>query len=120
MSQVIELNTKYLSIVWFLGSQIGLMRGGKLLAEESPARLLELFHTDTLEEVFLILSKNQEEGRINRALEAANNPDHNANRVIDNASSTTSVATFDIGYSSKEVCGLFLTCKLLKLIFFRS
>lgn len=96
------------------------MRGGKLLAEESPARLLELFHTDTLEEVFLILSKNQEEGRINRALEAANTPDHNANRVIDNASSTTSVATFDIAYSSKEVCGLFLTCKLLKLIFFRS
>lgn len=85
------------------------MRDGKLLAEESPARLLQLFHTDTLEEAFLILSRNQEEGRINRALEAANHPDHNANRVLDSASSTTSIATFDIAYSSKEVWDLFLT-----------
>ncbi|XP_076266668.1 ABC transporter G family member 23-like [Rhynchophorus ferrugineus] len=41
--------------------KIGLMRNGKLLAEESPAKLLTHYHTDTLEEVFLELSKAQEE-----------------------------------------------------------
>lgn len=45
-------------------NRIGLMRNGKLLAEESPERLMNLFGTDTLEEVFLILSRQQEEGRL--------------------------------------------------------
>ncbi|XP_066145077.1 ABC transporter G family member 23-like [Euwallacea fornicatus] len=78
--------------------KIGLMRGGKLLAEESPARLLEAFHTDTLEEAFLILSRNQDEGRINDAIETVNRPSENG--VL--GSSDASVATFDIAYSSKE------------------
>ncbi|KAL1498317.1 hypothetical protein ABEB36_009133 [Hypothenemus hampei] len=79
--------------------KIGLMRGGKLLAEESPARLLSLFQTDTLEEAFLILSRNQEEGRINRVIEAANIS--NGNGSMQSVSST-SVSSFNIAYDSKE------------------
>ncbi|XP_017786452.1 PREDICTED: ABC transporter G family member 23-like [Nicrophorus vespilloides] len=45
-------------------NKIGLMREGRLLAEESPERLLRIFDTDTLENVFLILSRQQEEGRL--------------------------------------------------------
>ncbi|XP_076241757.1 ABC transporter G family member 23 [Calliopsis andreniformis] len=41
---------------------IGLMRGGKLLAEESPTKLMEMHNVDTLEEVFLKLSKRQNMG----------------------------------------------------------
>lgn len=43
-------------------SIIGLMRGGKFLAEESPTRLMEMHNTDTLENVFLKLSKRQNMG----------------------------------------------------------
>ncbi|CAG9760962.1 unnamed protein product [Ceutorhynchus assimilis] len=81
-------------------NKIGLMRNGKLLAEESPARLLQLFHTETLEEAFLILSRNQEDGIINSVMEACNR--QNGNGVIESASSTTSVATFDMAYGSKD------------------
>lgn len=43
-------------------SIIGLMRGGKFLAEESPTRLMEMHHMDTLEGVFLKLSRRQNMG----------------------------------------------------------
>jgi hypothetical protein len=35
------------------------MRNGTLLAEDSPAELLKLYHCNTLEEVFLLLSRKQ-------------------------------------------------------------
>ncbi|XP_050310195.1 ABC transporter G family member 23-like isoform X2 [Anthonomus grandis grandis] len=80
--------------------KIGLMRGGKLLAEESPARLLQLFQVESLEEAFLILSRNQEEGRINSALEGANRSN---GTTLESASSTTSVANSDVvTYGSKD------------------
>ncbi|CAL7937625.1 unnamed protein product [Xylocopa violacea] len=41
---------------------IGLMRGGKLLAEESPTKLMEMHNLDSLEDVFLKLSKRQNMG----------------------------------------------------------
>lgn len=41
---------------------IGLMRGGKFLAEESPTKLMEMHRMDTLEDVFLKLSKRQNMG----------------------------------------------------------
>ncbi|KAG7190247.1 hypothetical protein KM043_006366 [Ampulex compressa] len=41
---------------------IGLMRGGKFLAEESPTKLMEMHGVDTLEEVFLKLSRRQNMG----------------------------------------------------------
>ncbi|XP_066603783.1 ABC transporter G family member 23 [Prorops nasuta] len=41
---------------------IGLMRGGKFLAEESPRRLMDMHRLDTLEDVFLKLSKRQNMG----------------------------------------------------------
>ncbi|KAJ8957482.1 hypothetical protein NQ317_014263 [Molorchus minor] len=84
--------------------KIGLMREGRLLAEESPARLLSIFHTDTLEEVFLILSRRQEEGQL-QALNAVVTDDQN-NTVMDRTESTTSVstvATFDIGHGSTDI-----------------
>ncbi|XP_030750299.1 ABC transporter G family member 23-like isoform X1 [Sitophilus oryzae] len=40
--------------------KIGLMRGGRLLAETSPANLLSHFHTDSLETAFLELCKAQD------------------------------------------------------------
>ncbi|XP_076266304.1 ABC transporter G family member 23-like isoform X2 [Rhynchophorus ferrugineus] len=80
--------------------RIGLMRGGKLLAEESPARLLTFFQTETLEEAFLILSRKQEEGRLNNVME--NIIKDNEQNGIEPAGSVTSVATFDIAYGSKD------------------
>ncbi|XP_014480825.1 PREDICTED: ABC transporter G family member 23 [Dinoponera quadriceps] len=41
---------------------IGLMRSGKFLAEESPTKLMEMHRLDTLEDVFLKLSKKQNLG----------------------------------------------------------
>ena len=41
---------------------IGLMRGGRFLAEESPKRLMEMHRMDTLEDVFLKLSRRQNIG----------------------------------------------------------
>jgi hypothetical protein len=37
------------------------MRGGKLLAERPPQQLMSAFNSSNLEEVFLTLSKKQEE-----------------------------------------------------------
>ncbi|KAJ8945137.1 hypothetical protein NQ318_001602 [Aromia moschata] len=83
--------------------KIGLMREGRLLAEESPTRLLTIFNTETLEEVFLILSRRQEEGRLN----ASHAPvvDDQNNSCMDRTESTTSVssvATFEIGHGSTD------------------
>ncbi|XP_018577430.1 ABC transporter G family member 23 isoform X2 [Anoplophora glabripennis] len=81
--------------------KIGLMREGRLLAEESPNRLLSIFNTDTLEDVFLILSRRQEEGR----LDELNYPvaDDQNNSVVAHAPSTTSIATFDIAHGSTDM-----------------
>nr|CAD7409531.1 unnamed protein product [Timema cristinae] len=42
--------------------QIGLMRGGQLLAEQSPDDLIAAYNASTLEEVFLLLSRRQGDG----------------------------------------------------------
>ncbi|KAG5872403.1 hypothetical protein JTB14_000704 [Gonioctena quinquepunctata] len=42
-------------------NRIGFLREGKLLVESSPTSLLSKFNVPTLEEVFLICSRNQEE-----------------------------------------------------------
>lgn len=47
--------------------QIGLMRGGKFLAEESPAHLMQQYRTETLEAVFLKLSVLQNMGKRRRS-----------------------------------------------------
>lgn len=47
--------------------QIGLMRGGKFLAEESPDNLLRKFQCETLEDVFLKLSVMQNMGKRRRS-----------------------------------------------------
>jgi hypothetical protein len=43
------------------------MRGGKFLAEESPEQLLATHMCDTLEDVFLKLSKFQNQGKRRRS-----------------------------------------------------
>lgn len=50
---------------------IGLMRGGKFLAEESPDDLMQKYHADTLEDVFLKLSVLQNMGKRRRSSIAA-------------------------------------------------
>lgn len=50
--------------------QIGLMRSGRLLAEESPANLLATYHCKNLEDVFLKLSRKQ--GTTNNAVNELN------------------------------------------------
>lgn len=45
--------------IYFINSQIGLMRSGHLLAEESPSVLLNIYKCASLEEVFLKLSRIQ-------------------------------------------------------------
>lgn len=47
--------------------QIGLMRGGKFLAEESPDNLQMQYQCDTLEEVFLKLAILQNKGKRRRS-----------------------------------------------------
>lgn len=47
--------------------QVGLMRGGKFLAEQSPEELLQTHMCDTLEGVFLKLSKLQNQGKRRRS-----------------------------------------------------
>jgi hypothetical protein len=44
-------------------AQIGLMRDGTLLAEDSPDSLIRKFECDNLEDVFLMLSRRQEESK---------------------------------------------------------
>lgn len=73
--------------------KIGLMRGGRLLAEESPANLLRQFQTDSLEEVFLILSRKQEQGEI------TDNNGMNAGSV---ANSINSISTVDTNHASTD------------------
>lgn len=46
---------------------IGLMRGGKFLAEESPSDLLRKYQADSLEDVFLKLSVLQNMGKRRRS-----------------------------------------------------
>lgn len=46
---------------------IGLMRGGRLLAEESPSELLRQYNTDSLEDVFLKLAVMQNMGKRRRS-----------------------------------------------------
>lgn len=48
-------------------SQIGLMRGGKFLAEESPANLLLKYQCESLEDVFLKLAVLQNMGKRRRS-----------------------------------------------------
>jgi ABC-type multidrug transport system ATPase subunit len=43
--------------------QIGLMRDGTLLAEDGPESLIRKFECDNLEDVFLMLSRRQEESK---------------------------------------------------------
>jgi len=47
--------------------QVGLLRGGRFLAEQSPDELLETYMCDTLEDVFLKLSKVQNQGKRRRS-----------------------------------------------------
>lgn len=47
--------------------QIGLMRGGKFLAEETPEFLLQKYHCESLEDVFLKLSVLQNMGKRRRS-----------------------------------------------------
>ncbi|CAG9862958.1 unnamed protein product [Phyllotreta striolata] len=88
-------------------NKIGLMREGRLLAEESPSRLMTLFNSETLEDVFLTLSRRQEEGKL-PAISSQPIVDDQNNSVIvtDNTGSRTSVAsvsTFEIGHGSTDI-----------------
>ncbi|KAK6621969.1 hypothetical protein RUM44_001776 [Polyplax serrata] len=47
------------ALCWAIFETIGLMRGGRFLAEDSPDNLLNQYNTDTLEDVFLKLSVMQ-------------------------------------------------------------
>lgn len=51
----------------FIAFQIGLMRGGKFLAEESPENLQMQYQCDSLEEVFLKLAIIQNKGKRRRS-----------------------------------------------------
>ena len=60
-NKTIIITTHYIEETRQAG-MIGLMRGGKLLAEESPTKLMEMHNMDSLEDVFLKLSKRQNMG----------------------------------------------------------
>ncbi|KAK0093638.1 hypothetical protein PV326_013045 [Microctonus aethiopoides] len=60
-TRTIIITTHYIEETRQAGT-IGLMRSGKFLAEESPRRLMEMHRLDTLEGVFLKLSRRQNMG----------------------------------------------------------
>ncbi|XP_076175367.1 ABC transporter G family member 23 [Ptiloglossa arizonensis] len=60
-NKTIIITTHYIEETRQAG-MIGLMRGGKLLAEETPMKLMEMHNLDSLEDVFLKLSKRQNMG----------------------------------------------------------
>lgn len=80
-------------------TKIGLLRGGRLLAEESPERLLQTFRTDSLEEVFLNLSQQQEDGRLADVEQTITDDQNN----VSISGSTTTMVMQDIGNGSREV-----------------
>ena len=62
---VCAISTTIITVRWenfilYLSFQIGLMRGGVLLAEEAPLQLMEKCGCSDLEEAFLTLSHKQE------------------------------------------------------------
>lgn len=63
--------------------QIGLMRNGILLAEDTPQNIMTMFNTSTLEDAFLILSQKQGESE---------EADNTLMRVGNNSESDTSEA----------------------------
>ncbi|XP_044267238.1 ABC transporter G family member 20-like [Tribolium madens] len=79
-------------------NMIGLMRGGCLIAEESPATLLTMFQTEVLEDVFFILSKKQSEGRLEDTMAVAR-----SNLQIQNSNTDISVASFDTTRGSTDI-----------------
>lgn len=64
---------------------IGLMRNGKILAQESPQMLLSTYSKTTLEEVFLLLSQRQE-----------------TNLIQETDSTSTSIESVAVAYRSKD------------------
>lgn len=60
-NKTIIITTHYIEETRQAG-MIGLMRSGRFLAEESPRKLMEMHRLDTLEDVFLKLSKRQNLG----------------------------------------------------------
>lgn len=80
--------------------RIGLMREGRLLAEESPAKLLTVFGTDSLEAVFLTLSKRQEEGKLE---EIEHLVDDNVSAIHSVMDSTTSIPMLELGNMSSTM-----------------
>ncbi|KAK9873202.1 hypothetical protein WA026_021435 [Henosepilachna vigintioctopunctata] len=81
---------------------IGLMRGGKLLAEDSPDRLLRYFNTNNLEEVFLILSRQQETGNLNLP-EVQDTSQFNSNCSIDTIYQETNASAEVLTSPKKKV-----------------
>ncbi|KAK9730736.1 ABC transporter [Popillia japonica] len=79
---------------------VGLMREGRLLAEDSPERLLNLFRCDTLEDVFLILCMRQEEGQLS---DLEYNIDEHQNGGLQSAESASSIALSEMGHGSLDI-----------------
>lgn len=82
--------------------QIGLMRDGKILIEENPEKLLNMYNCESLEEVYLILSKNQEFAK-NRVTVGEIEEGEHAGNVGDTAQSQLSI-------SSRETTEAFDEC----------
>lgn len=87
---------------------IGLMRSGKLLAEESPQRLLSIYNCSSLEDVFLKLSRKQ--GQVTAAVPENTNISTNMNMALNWDKKNESVCVTDesgvVGlnfHQSKEV-----------------
>ncbi|KAK0087918.1 hypothetical protein PV325_013694 [Microctonus aethiopoides] len=62
-----------------LANKIGLLRHGKLLAEESPSKLLAKYRCDSLEAVFLHLSqmqKDSEDNNVSQQINVGNNGEY--------------------------------------------
>lgn len=85
------------------------MRQGKLLAEDSPEKLLSTFHTNSLEEVFLMLSRKQTEERLYEIQSESMLED------LNHTSSTVSMVMSDLN-SSKDVSILYCINKYSSLL----
>ncbi|CAH1102721.1 unnamed protein product [Psylliodes chrysocephalus] len=85
--------------------KIGLMRDGRLLTEDSPDNLLATFNTQTLEEVFLILSQRQEAGQLPLSNETTVNSSrlNETNEQYESTSVMSSVQSIPEGYKSTDM-----------------
>lgn len=73
---------------------VGLMRNGRMLAQDSPDRLLEHYKCESLEDVFLKLCMADTTGRLKKFPEIANGDVEDGTTVLEHVVSEVSIVLY--------------------------